>query len=220
MRTDVLKIVGPQAFPDVMAAAPSLSAELRARTAPLHARAERLLGLPGAIRSPHDYLPWLQRFLGLYEPLERSLAAFSEWDSIGLPVASRWHTGWLVGDITALGADPLAAPRTPPDQLPDLPTFAHALGAFYVLEGATLGGRVILRHLETRIGGPIEEAKGFLGGRGDAAGPMWQSFQAALDGFGRERPQLREDVAIGAERAFGAILAWFTPFRAGAVNRP
>jgi hypothetical protein len=40
---------------------------------------------------------------------------------------------------------------------------------------------------------------------------MWQSFKAALDNFGRERPELCADVVIGAERVFRAILAWLAP---------
>ena len=97
---------------------------------------------------------------------------------------------------------------------PDLPTFAHALGALYVLEGSTLGSRFILRDLETRIGAQIAGATRFLGGRGEAVRPMWQSFKAALDNFGREKPDLRADVVTGAERVFRAILVWFRPLAA------
>lgn len=200
--------------------ASSLSVECRARTAALHAKVEHLLGLPNAIRSRSDYVLWLHRFLGLYEPLELSLATFSEWKALGLTLESRSHANCLVADLTALGADPFEAARTPSSLLPDLPTFPHALGALYVLEGSTLGGRLILRNIETRIGPCIEGATGFLGGRREAVGPMWRSFQAALDGFGRERPQLREDVVTGAQRAFVAILTWFTPFRSSAADRP
>lgn len=47
----------------------SLSAALRTSTAPVHLKTERLLGLPGAIRTRSDYVLWLQRFLGFYAPL-------------------------------------------------------------------------------------------------------------------------------------------------------
>jgi heme oxygenase len=195
-----------------------LSVQLRTRTVSLHEQIEHLLGLPGAIRSRDDYVLWLGRFLGIYEPLERSLAVFEEWDVLGLarPVS---HTACLAEDLAALGADSAGAPRIPPALLPELPAFAHAFGASYVMEGATLGGRLILRDLEARIGASISGATRFFGGRDDSAGPVWQNFKAALDAFGGAQPQHRSDVVAGAERTFRAMLAWFAPFCAVAASR-
>ena len=206
---DEKRLTDPIAAAGIRTETSSLSAELRARTAPLHGQIEVLLGLPDAIRNRDDYLVWLERFLGFYEPLERSLTAFPEWDSLGFALPSRSHSSCLADDLTALGADPGCVPRASPALLPVLPTFAHALGAFYVLEGATLGGRLIGRELQARIGAPILGAMHFFGGRGEEAGPMWRSVRAALDDFGRERPQLAGDVATGAERTFRSMLAWF-----------
>jgi heme oxygenase (biliverdin-IX-beta and delta-forming) len=194
-----------------MANAILLSAVLRTRTALLHEQIELLLGLPGTIHNRDDYVLWLARFLGIYEPLERSSAAFRQWDALSLRRAAS-HTQCLVNDLLALGVGPEGIARIPPAQLPDLPLFAHAFGASYVMEGATLGGRLILRDLEARIGAPISGASRFFGGQDDATGPKWHDFKAALDSFGREHPQCRADVLAGAERTFRAMLAWFAPF--------
>ena len=196
----------------------SLSTQLREHTAPLHREIEILLRLPGAICGRADYQDWLGRFLGLYDPLERSLAAFSEWESFGLSRLSRDHSGCLVDDLAALGIDSRELSRASPALLPDLPTFAHGLGALYVIEGATLGGQMILRDLEPRIGAAIAGATRFFGGRGATVGPMWRSFRAALDEFGLEQPQLRAGVVAGAERTFRAMLVWFAPFCVGKVG--
>ena len=196
----------------------TLSAQLRAETAPLHRQVEALLGLPGVIRTTHDYRMWLGRFLGLYEPLEHLLARFPEWDDISLAPWSCNQSSAIAGDLAALGIDPAGVAHVPEVLLPKLPTFAHALGALYVLEGATLGGRLILRDVEARIGAQIAGATQFFGGRGDTVDPMWQSFRATLDAFGRERSLLRADVVTGAQRVFRAILAWFAPFRAAAFD--
>jgi heme oxygenase len=197
----------------------SLSSQLRTQTELLHACIEVLLELPDAIRTRDDYLLWLGRFFGFYEPLERSLLAFGEWDALGLSLPARGHTSGLADDLAALGIDPGGVPRMSSASLPDLPTFAHALGALYVLEGATLGGRLILRDVEARVGAPIAGATRFFGGRQAAVGPMWESFRAALDRFGRDCPQLRVDVVTGAERLFRALLAWFAPFCAATARR-
>jgi hypothetical protein len=50
-----------------------------------------------------------------------------------------------------------------------------ALG-LYVIERATLGGRLILPDLEPRVGASIAGATRFFGGRGEAVDPMWRSF--------------------------------------------
>ena len=197
----------------------SLSAQLRERTAPLHRQIETLLRLPDTIRSRADYQDWLGRFLGLYDPLEVLLAEFSEWDSLGLSMLSRDHSCCLVDDLVVLGMNPRGLPRAPPALLPDLPSFAHALGALYVIEGATLGGRLILRDLEPRIGASIAGATRFFGGRGEALGPMWQGFRAALDKFSLKQPRLCADVVVGAERTFQAMLVWFEPFCDGKVGQ-
>jgi heme oxygenase len=190
-----------------------LSTEIRARTAALHSQVEVALGLPGAIRTRHDYGAWLGRFLGLYAPLEHVLAAFPDWNSRNLALPSPSHSERLVSDLAALGVDPADLPRADSTLLPEMPTFAHALGVLYVLEGSTLGGRLILRDVQARLGTAIDGATGFLGGRGEMAGAMWRGFRAALDSFGNECPELRAEVVASAQCGFGAILDWFAPFR-------
>jgi heme oxygenase len=194
----------------------SLSASLRAQTAPLHAEVELLLGLPDVVQGKDDYGRLLGRFFGLYEPLERSFHLFDEWRCFGVDLANRNHSSCLVSDLLALGTDLSQVPRAPESIIPELPTFAHALGAFYVLEGSVLGGRMILRDLEARVGQQFAGATHFLGGRGEETAPMWKSFRAALDSFGRAKPQRRGDVLVGADRVFRSLLIWFTPFPNGA----
>lgn len=200
-------------------ALPLLSDELRVRTAALHGQVERLLGLPGVIQTRDDYGHWLARFLGLYEPLERALAPLMTFQMLGHPAMPASHTALLARDLAALGIDAATVPRASSSQLPPLPNRAQAIGACYVLEGATLGGRVILRDLDARIGPGLTGATQFFGGRGDATLPTWRRFRAALDDFGRAQPQLRADVEAGAAATFHAMHAWFAPFCAVTAHR-
>lgn len=193
--------------------AQSLSSQLRA-----HEEIEALLCLPGAIQTHRDYSRWLERFLGLYEPLESRLAAFAAWDALGLEQPLCNHTSCLVEDLGLLGTSPAATQRASHLILPELPSFAHAIGALYVLEGSALGARVILRAIEGRI--PLVGATKFFGGRGTPVGPTWQDFRAALDRFGREQPLRMQDTLTGAERTFQSMIAWFAPFCAVREGRP
>lgn len=191
----------------------SLSAQLRTQIACLHEQTEVLLGLPDAIQTLAHYRILLCQFLGLYGPLERSLTRFSEWGKYGFALPSPSQSDCLVADLAVLGIDVARVSYAPHAALPPLPSFAHALGALYVLEGSTLGGRVILRDVETRFGPHVSGATQFFGGRGKAVGQMWQTFKTGLDAFGHEWPNLHVDVAEGAGSVFRAINAWFAPLQ-------
>lgn len=209
-RERVLRLSGSLQLGAPLAQDVLLSAELRARTAAPHRRAETMLGLPGAIRSANGYTAWLARFLGLYEPLEHVLASFTDWPC--LPLQPPDQGARIRSDLTAMGVDARTVPEAPAGLLPELPSFAHAVGALYVVEGAKLGGRVILRELDARLGSGIAGARRFFGNEGGATTPEWGEVRAALDRFGNARPEIREDVVSGAERTFEAVLAWFRPF--------
>jgi heme oxygenase len=62
----------------------------------------------------------------------------------------------------------------PPTPLTSLPA---ALGAFYVLEGSTLGGRFLLPEVQARLG---DVPTSFLAGYGDRTGRMWKQTRTAL----------------------------------------
>ncbi len=68
--------------------------------------------------------------------------------------------------------------RGPAPAPPSLGGVAAGLGALYVVEGATLGGRVIARHLARSLAlGPADGAA-FFAGYGDRTGAMWNGLRA------------------------------------------
>ena len=75
----------------------------------------------------------------------------------------------LRADLDALSLDWRSLPETV------IPLDADGLGALYVLEGAAIGGQVIARHLDARLG----FRSAFFGGEG--VGPRWRAFRALLD---------------------------------------
>ena len=79
---------------------------------------------------------------------------------------------------------------------------AAFLGAFYVFEGSTLGGRLIARHLERALG--LENGRGaaYFRGHGEATGPLWRETTAAIAAV----PEMYAPVVIGAAcRTFAAF---------------
>jgi heme oxygenase len=57
---------------------------------------------------------------------------------------------------------------------------ASLLGAMYVMEGSTLGGQLIARHVERVL--PLSDGNGseFFRGHRDQTGPMWKEFCEVL----------------------------------------
>ena len=88
---------------------------------------------------------------------------------------------------------------------------AEALGCAYVLEGSTLGGQLILRHL-TRHFGPDARVGNFTFFRayGDQVGPMWRAFGEALTRASERAASGTFDAAVvqGARDTFDSFAAW------------
>ena len=83
-----------------------------------------------------------------------------------------------------------------------------ALGYMYVIEGSTLGGRVILKHLQSKLG--IDENKNgaFFAGYGLLTGRTWKRFLQILADYTYEM-QCGDEVIEGAKHAFGSIHSYF-----------
>jgi heme oxygenase (biliverdin-IX-beta and delta-forming) len=157
--------------------------ELKRATQDLHRRVEQAVNIESVCADPQRYRVLLSRLLGYYEPLEHQLSGFA-WDAAGLDFAARRKAVWLRHDLALLGIDHAQQAELPRClELPTPHSMAAALGAMYVLEGATLGGQVILRMIDKTL--PLSAPGGagfqaaFHGGYGPHNGSMWLSFKAA-----------------------------------------
>jgi len=185
--------------------------ELKLGTRDLHRRVEQAVGIESVCADLPAYRHLLSQLLGYYEPLEERLSRFA-WDSAGLDFAARRKSTWLREDLVFLGVDQrqqAALPRC--RQLPQPRSIAAALGAMYVLEGATLGGQVILRmiakNLQLATAGGTGFQAHFHAGYGPHNNSMWLSFKAAatreLDSSARIA-----DAVHGARETFLTYESW------------
>lgn len=187
----------------------ALAERLKQETAPAHRRLEALLQLDGEL-TRERYVEVLQGFAAFLVPWERQLAAT-------LPAAwrpffdARRRAGRLDHDLQALGAAP-APPRAVP--LPDTATLGGALGSIYVIEGSTLGARVIGPRLQARLGLTPEHGASWFAGHGDRTGAMWREFRLALG----ELPPgpAWDEAACAAGQTFGALIRVFSSCEAAA----
>jgi len=157
------------------------------------------------------YLGLLQSFYGFYLPLERNLVQRAEWSLAGLTFERRIKLPWLLADLAELGLSKEAIdhlPICPVSALPAVERFEEALGCLYVLEGATLGGQVISRHLQRTLGLGKGSGGAFFSSYGPEVGPMWTEFVAALNGY-PQTPLQHDLIVSSACNTFQAFDQWF-----------
>lgn len=178
-------------------------AALRNATGPAHERVEQLLPLFDPALSLEQYAATLEMFHTLYAPLEAAVANALRESPLRTEAAQRAKLPLLQADLFHLGRSREDLQAFPPALcIPDLPTPAHALGAMYVMEGATLGGQVIQRHISSALGLSVGRGLSFFSSYGDRAGAMWAGFRALLaDAPATHHPHILQ-AAIGTFDCF------------------
>ncbi|WP_375743198.1 biliverdin-producing heme oxygenase [Corallococcus interemptor] len=185
---------------------------LKTETRPHHERTEGVVRLMDAHLTPAGYQRQLESFHGLYAPLEALLAAPLTALEPELDWEARWKTPLLEADLRAMGHDTASLARLPrASSLPALPGLAEALGCAYVLEGSTLGGQLLLRHLARHFGADARVGTfAFFRAYGAQVGPMWRAFGEALTRASARAASESFDAAVvqGARDTFDTFAAW------------
>ena len=128
---------------------PSVLSELRAGTHTLHVALEKRLPFFSERLDLERYKHLLAAYYGFYEALESNLLACEL--PQGFELSTRLKTPALRQDLRALSVRIEALPLC--DNLPPLNNPASVLGVLYVLEGATLGGNVLRKHVSDQLFG-------------------------------------------------------------------
>lgn len=178
------------------------SAVVKEATQLLHTEVENLL-MPKltSISSTADYAAVLRVFYGYFFPLEQRLQQYLTPEKLP-DMASRRKAGAILHDLNAIGYTDESLPVC--RQLPRITSVAEAFGALYVMEGSTLGGKMIARMLRKNEALAIaDEALTFFSGYGDETGSRWKSFLAALNG-----QENREEMVAAANETFYYLKRW------------
>ena len=207
--------VNATAVPDVAPAlSSSILARLRLETRREHSAVERAVDLMGSTLTRAAYTQRLVQFYGFYGPLEAALHA--QFAALHLQtLAPRLNkTTLLRQDLHYLGVSTDALALC--GDLPSADNEAEILGCLYVMEGATLGGRMIAQHIQATFNITPTTGGSFFDGYGDGTGKMWQAMRQLLLSCATDT-ETEDAMVVSAIATFAGLRGWCD--RAGTDGR-
>jgi heme oxygenase len=175
-----------------------LRQRLKDSTRDLHDRVEATNFMARLMRddlTPREYARTMRGLHALYAALEPLIARVGGLREVLPDLDQRMKTASLAADLRALppGSDPEVLATAP--AVDPIATAAAALGTLYVLEGSTMGGRLIATKLKTREFVRPESLR-FFEHYGAQANVFWRRFVRVLD----EVPAADHDQVVAAAR--------------------
>jgi len=200
------------------AAPPTILDRLRNETRGEHDAVERVLDLMSTSLSRDGYCQRLQNFYGFYLPLEAALQrgltltddnfegktalAFEVHTALALRLNK---TARLRQDLHCLGVKTEKLPLC--RELPPLQTQAELMGCLYVMEGATLGGQLISRHIRATLDITPSTGGSFFDGYASDTGKMWQAMRHLLVGCAMDT-HIEDAMVANAIATFICLRDW------------
>ncbi|WP_224997586.1 biliverdin-producing heme oxygenase [Cesiribacter sp. SM1] len=161
---------------------PTIVERLRSETRTQHDRLEEVAAsdkLAEGTLSPEEYLKLLRANYAAHRQLEGLVGKSGEMEAL---LEERQKTRLLEKDLEQAGEDPERVWQQLRNELPDLAleNKYQALGAQYVMEGATLGGVVILKSLNQHPQLQPYQPFHYYGCYGGDTGRRWSQFKQLL----------------------------------------
>lgn len=172
---------------------PPIIEALRGATAEAHKALEADIDLFGRVADPERRRDLVARFHRLHASVEPAVEPYLA-DLSGLEFGRRRRADGIARDLADLEGQPLTASP------PHVASAAEALGWWYVLEGSSLGGRVIHRTLLGQ--GKDLLGLSFLHPYGADTGDWWRRFVEVLDAADRQAPGARGEILAGGVAGF------------------
>jgi heme oxygenase len=177
---------------------------LKSATERVHIQIEQRLRIFDPEFDLAGYIGILERFYGFWAPVEAKLLLVKELMHPALGLQTRMKSKLLEADLRILGSMATKAPYCL--DLPAIDTFLSGLGCLYVLEGSTLGARIISRRIESHLQLRTDSGAAFFNGYGEAAGRRWSEFRL----FVTANVSLlqSEETVNAAVQTFESLSAW------------
>ncbi|MDF2973566.1 MAG: hypothetical protein K0R61_4016 [Microvirga sp.] len=182
----------------------TILARLKTETRAAHDRIEAAMDLDRRIATRDGYRDLLIRFYGFHKAWETEAVGRAPDQGF---FERRRKTQLLVQDLEALGLksdDIIRLPQCRP--LMPLPGSEAVLGSMYVVEGSTLGGAIIARDVENRLGLDAKTGCAYFRSYGRDIAAMWRSFGAVL--LEASSPEVDDLIVESAQNTFTVMHDW------------
>jgi heme oxygenase (biliverdin-IX-beta and delta-forming) len=178
---------------------------LRHATFDLHRSVDQAFDLKSLVASSLEYCRRLVKLHQIYTLVEKALDAV-DWADTGL-ARRQMRVRWIEDDLEKLGHAPAALVLLPELCLSSL---GEGLGCLYVIEGSTLGGRIIYERVKARLGFDADHGARYFFGYGADTAEMWASFIGKLNTFGANT-DIGAEAEMAARRVFLLFEQAFRP---------
>jgi heme oxygenase len=177
---------------------------LREETRQEHQSLEKkLIPYIKSINSNDSYARLLQMFYSYYQPVEKAIN--SQLDELDIKdLHERRKSEAIEEDMSVLG---VKKEDVPADFAPEIDSKLRALGALYVLEGSTLGGKVITEIIAKNNPEFSHNAFHFFNAYGEKTMEKWKSFQQSLDNYTEVQGNI-DEIVTGAANTFSSLEHW------------
>ena len=194
---------------------------LREATRPLHDKLDHCMPVTDPGLTLEGYANILKNFYGIYAPLEAQLMGLAPWLNALPDYPDRLRLPMLDQDLDALGIDQAQRMDLPRHVLPDMEQLHHqfaevsglhtVFGVMYVMEGSTLGGQHLVKHLQNHFAWQENQHCDFFNSYCNQVGPRWKLFCNTLEDFAREQTLDEQNKIVqAAVNTFTELEHWFT----------
>jgi heme oxygenase len=177
--------------------------KLKESTRQQHEDVEGTVDVMSHMFSLEDYKRLIARFRAFYTAFEPTLP-YAELQEAGFDYGERRKLHWLEADAKVLDLGEVEKF----EDLPDVSSLPKAFGSLYVVEGSTLGGSVIARHLNQHLGLTPENGGSFYASYGARIGPMWKEFGEAITAYSGDGAN-DDEIVESAIKTFDSINTLF-----------
>lgn len=184
---------------------------LKICTADVHHRVEEQLQIFAPEFNLSAYTQLLAKFYGFWAPLEAQLRKVPELRHPALALETRLKSDLLEADLRVFGVDPVLAPVC--SDLPAVSTLPGGLGCLYVLEGSTLGSKIISRHIRARFRIDAGSGASFFNAYGPAVGERWSEFRQFVSSNAEAGHE--GEMLMAARTTFESLHRWLAAAQTG-----
>lgn len=172
--------------PKGMASVSGVRCMLRDGTHAEHVRLNQHGLLRGITRSGYPlsmYQLVLAAYFHFYGAVETAIDRSLSEQGLAFSYEPRRKLQWISEDLSFFGINPDDEAYRPnlPISVPGSFNVGELVGVLYTIEGSSLGGQVIARHLETYMGLTPEKGARFFYGYGQRIPALWDQFQVFMD---------------------------------------